>query len=68
MAAPDANFELMSYNPFTVRENCFNSKSNPDIDFYSYISPLDTKNFNLNDICEGFQCLCENSFCLAHKY
>ena len=29
--APDTNFKLMSYNPFTVTDNFFNSVSNPDI-------------------------------------
>ena len=43
--APDANFQSMSYNPFTVNDNFFNSESDPDINFYSDISPLDTKYF-----------------------
>ena len=51
---PDANFESMSYNPFTVNDNFFNSENDPDINFYSDISPLDTKYFNPNEIREGF--------------
>ena len=65
--APDANFVSMSYNPFTVND-VFNSESDPDINFYSDISPLDTKYFNPNEICEGFECLCKNGFCLALKH
>ena len=56
---PDANFESMSYNPFTVNYNFFNSESNPDINFYSDISPLGTKYFNPNEIREGFECHCK---------
>ena len=41
--APDANFESMSYNPFTVNDNIFNSESDPDINFYSITSLLDAK-------------------------
>ena len=64
--APDANFELMLYNPFTVNDNFFNSESDPDINFYSDISPLDTKYFNPNEIREGFECLCKNGFSVLH--
>ena len=64
----DANFESISYNPFTVNDNYFNSKSDPDINFCRDISPLDTKYFNLNEIREGFECLCKDGFCLARKY
>ena len=41
--APDANFESILYNPFTVNDNFFNSESDPDINFYCDISPLDKK-------------------------
>ena len=41
--APNANFQLISYNPFTVNDNFFNSESDPDIDFYSDTSLLYTK-------------------------
>ena len=60
--APDANFESMSYNPFTVSDNSSDSKSDPDINFYGDISPLDTKYFNPNKILEGFECLYKNRF------
>ena len=63
--APDANFVSMSYNPFTVND-VFNSESDPDINFYSDISPLDTKYFNPNEIREGFECLCKNGFSVLH--
>ena len=43
--ASDANFEPMSYNPVTVNYNFFNSESDPDINFYSDISPLRHKIF-----------------------
>ena len=66
--APDANFEWISCNPFTVNDHSFNSESDPDINFYSDISPVDTKYFNPNEIHEGFKCLSKNGFCLAHKY
>ena len=66
--APDANFESMSYNPLTMNDNFLNSESNPDINFYGDISPLDTKYLNPNEIHEGFQCLCKNGFCLARKH
>ena len=56
----------MSYNPFTVNDNFFNSESDPDINFYSDISPLDTKYFNANEIREGFDCLCKNGFSVLH--
>ena len=49
----------MSFNPFTVNDNFFNSVSNPDI-----ISPLDTKYFNAKEICE--ECICKNSFSVLH--
>ena len=39
--AADTNFESMSYNPFTVNDNFFNSGSDPDFNFYCDISPLD---------------------------
>ena len=52
--ALEANFESMSYNSFTVNDNFFNSESDPDINFYSDISPLDTKYFHPNKIRKGF--------------
>ena len=64
--APDANFELMLYNPFTVNDNIFNSKSHPDINFYSDISRLDTKYFNPNEIRKGFKCLYKKCFSVLH--
>ena len=65
---PDANSESMSYNPFTVNYNFFNPESDPDINFYSDISPLGTKYFNPHEIREGFECPCKNGFCLARKH
>ena len=59
--APDANFESIFYNPFTVNDNFLNSESDPDINFYSDISPLDKKYFNPNEI-RDFKCLCKNGF------
>ena len=47
-------------------DNFFNSKGNLDINFSSYISPLDTKYFNTNKIREGFECLCKNGFSVLH--
>ena len=41
--APDTNFESMSYNPFTMNDHLFNSEGDPDINFYSDVSPLNTK-------------------------
>ena len=64
--APDANFELMSYNLFKVNDNFFDSESDPDINFYSDIFPLDTKYFNPNEIREGFKCLYKNGFSVFH--
>ena len=58
----------MSYNPFSVNDIFFNSESDPDIDFYSGISPLDTKYFSPNEIHEGFECFCKNDFYLACKH
>ena len=55
--APDANFESMSFNPFMVNDN-INSESDPYINFYSDISPLDTKYFNPSEIRDVFRCLC----------
>ena len=43
---PDTNFKSISYNLFTKNDNCVNTKSNPDIYFFRYISALDTKYFN----------------------
>ena len=40
----------------------FYSESDADINFYSDISPLDTKYFNPNEIRKGFECLCKNGF------
>ena len=48
-------------------DNFVNSESHPDISFYSDISPLDTKHFSPNEICEGFECLCENGFSALHQ-
>ena len=62
----NANFESMSDNLVTVNDNFFNSESDPDFDFYSDISPLDTKYFNPNEIREGFECLCKNGFSVLH--
>ena len=59
--APDANFESMSFNPFTVNDNFYSdfySDIFTDINFYSDISPLDTKYFNPNQIREVYGCLC----------
>ena len=64
--APDANFEWMSYNPFTVNDNFFNSKNDPYINFYNDISPLDIKYFDSNEIREGFECLSKNGFSILH--
>ena len=63
---PDANFESMSYNPFRVNDNCFNFESDPDINFFSDISSLDTKYFNPNEIREGFECLRKSGFSVLH--
>ena len=63
---PDANFESISYNPFTVNDNSVNSGSHQYINFYSDISSLDTKYFNPNGIHEGFLCLCKNGFSVLH--
>ena len=49
-----------------MNDNFFNSESDPDINFYSDISPLDTKYFNPNEIREGFECLCKNGFPVLH--
>ena len=43
----------------------FNSESDPDINFYSDISPLDTKYFNPNEI-RDFECLCKTGFSALH--
>ena len=64
--APDANFESISYNPFTVNDNFFSSESYLDINFYSVISPLYTKYLNPNEIREGFEYHCKNSFSVLH--
>ena len=56
----------MSCNPFIVDDNFFNSESDPDINFYCDISPLNTKYFNPNEIGEGFQCLCKSGFSVLH--
>ena len=56
----------MSYNPFAVNDNFFNSESDPDINFCRDSSPFDTKYFNPNEIREGFECLCENGFSVLH--
>ena len=64
--AHDANFESMSYNPFAVNDNFLNFESDPDINFYSDMSPPDTKCFSPNEIGEGFECLCENGFSVLH--
>ena len=63
---PDANFESMSYNPFTVNDDFFNSENYSHINFYSDISPLDTKYFNPNEIRKGFECVCKNGFSVLH--
>ena len=64
---PEANFESMiSYNPFTVNDNFFSSESDPDINFYSDNSLLDTKYFSLNEIYEGFESLCKNGLSDLH--
>ena len=63
---PEANFESMWCNALPVNNNFFNCKSDLDIDFYSDISPLDTKYFNRNEICEGFEWLCKNGFSVLH--
>ena len=57
MMAPDAIFESMSYNHFTVNDSFVNSETVSGISFYRYISPLDTKYFNPNEIREGFEYL-----------
>ena len=57
---PDANFESISYHPFTVNNNFINSGNDADINFYSDISPLNTKYFNPDKIREGFECLYKN--------
>ena len=62
----DANFELMSYIPFTVNDKFFNSETLSDINFYSDISPLDTKYFNPNEIPEGFEYLWKKGFSVLH--
>ena len=47
----------MSYIPITVNDKFFNAEALSDINFYSDISPLDTKYFNPNEIPEGFEYL-----------
>ena len=42
----DANFESFSNSSFTVNDKFINSESDPHINFYGDISPLDTKYFN----------------------
>ena len=64
--APDASSKSISNNPSTVNDNFFISESDPDINFCSDISPLDTTYFNTNKIREGFECLCKNGFSVLH--
>ena len=64
--ATEANFESVSYNHFTVNDNLFNSESDPDTNFYTDISSLDTKYFNPNEIRESK--LVVLNLCLARKY
>ena len=49
-----------------MNDNFFNSESDPDINFHSDISPLDTKYFNPNKIREGFECPCRNGVSVLH--
>ena len=63
---PDTNFESISYNLFTKNDNCVNTKSNPDIYFFSDISALDTKYFNQSKTSEGFEFLCKNALSVLH--
>ena len=64
--APDTNFESISCNPFTVNDNFFNPESDPDINFYCDISPLDIKYFSPNKIREAFECVCKNGLSVLH--
>ena len=59
--APNANFESISFNPFTVNNIFFNSETDPDINFYS-----DTKYLNPNEIREGFESFCKSGFSVLH--
>ena len=63
---PDANFESISYNPFTLSNNFVNPEIDPDNIFYSDISSLDKKYFNPNKTCEVFEFLCKNEFSVLH--
>ena len=45
-----------------MKDFFFYSESCPDINFYSDISPLETKYFNPNKIFKGFERLCKNGF------
>ena len=59
----DAKSKSISYNPFPLKYFFFfNSESDLDINFYSAISPLDTKYFNPAEIREGCDCLWQNGF------
>ena len=58
----DANFESFSSSSFTVNDKFINPESDPHINFYGDISPLDTKYFNPNEIHKGFKFLSKNGF------
>ena len=60
-----SGFCEISENTFSVND-VFYSESDTNINFYSDISPLDTKYFNPNEIREGFECLCKNGFSVFH--
>ena len=64
---PSANIKSISYNPFTVNDSFINSKSDPDINFYDDISPLDTKYVNPNETSEGFKCFYKYDFSVLHE-
>ena len=49
-----------------MNDNFFNSESDPVINFYSDISPLDKKYFNPNKIRQSFECLCKNSLSVSY--
>ena len=53
--APEPSFETMCFNPFLTNDSINDSNQNPDVNFYNYISSLESNYLSPRETDGNFQ-------------
>ena len=53
--APEPSFETMCFNPFLANDSINDSNQNPDVNFYNYISSLESNYLSPRETDRNFQ-------------